>query len=82
MAEIALRLSKREADALSQDWGQWRKSSARRAAEFKLRQAIWSAYPELRDASYRRDEARAHGDERLREMRKAMGLLNPSGGSE
>jgi ferric-dicitrate binding protein FerR (iron transport regulator) len=74
VAEIKLRLSKREADALSQDWGRWRKSSARRSAEFKLREAIWAAYPDLRDVDYRRAEQRAHDDERHREMRKSMGL--------
>lgn len=53
MAEIKLRLNKREAKALAEDqddqrrWGV-RKSNARRFAEFKLREAIWAAYPELR----------------------------------
>lgn len=49
MAEIKLRLNKREAFALQWNWP-WgvRKSQARRAAESKLRQAIWAAYPELR----------------------------------
>jgi hypothetical protein len=67
VAEISLRLSKREAEALAQHVG-GRKSNARRAAEFKLRGAIWAAYPELRD------ERDAHDDERFRQFRKSVGL--------
>ena len=51
MAEITFRLSKREAKALAVDrsnlWGV-RVPLARKSAEFKLRQAIWAAFPELR----------------------------------
>jgi hypothetical protein len=54
MAEVTFRLSKREAKALAEDrshmWGV-RPSQARLSAEFKLRQAIWSTFPELRGES-------------------------------
>jgi hypothetical protein len=73
LAEIKLRLSKAEADALQQD-RRGRKSNARRAGEFKLRQAIWSAYPELREKDLRRAERDAHDDDRHKEFRiKAFG---------
>lgn len=76
MAEINFRLSKVEADALQQDWGH-RKSAARRSAEFKLRAAIWTAYPELRLKDYRRAEREAHDHDRLRDFQIAAGLLKP-----
>ena len=51
MAEIPLRLTKAEAKALAKDHPRHvaQKSLARRSAEFKLREAIWAAYPELRE---------------------------------
>lgn len=52
MAEIRFRLSQREAKARAEDrddmWGV-RKSQARRSAEFKLRKAIFDAFPALRE---------------------------------
>lgn len=77
MAEIIFRLSKAEADALQQDWSH-RKSNARRSAEFKLREAIWHAYPALRETDYRRAERAAHDEDRLRDFRIRVGLLQPS----
>lgn len=54
MAEISFRLNKREAAALAVDrrglWGV-RVPKVRESAEFKMRQAIWSAYPELLPAA-------------------------------
>jgi hypothetical protein len=52
VAEITFRLSKREAKALTVDRSSMRGvrvPQARLSAEFKMRQAIWSAFPELRD---------------------------------
>jgi hypothetical protein len=76
MAEVNLRLSKAEADALQQDW--WgRKSNARRAAEFKLRQAIWTAYPDLREKDRSRAERKAHDDDHHRTFTKAVLGVRP-----
>lgn len=74
MAEITLRLSKREADALAQDWGRWRKSSARRSAEFKMREAVWATFPDLREADYYRAERKAHEENLRRDLKALMGL--------
>ena len=71
MAEIRFRLSKAEADALQRDWSH-RKSNARRAAEFKLREAIWRSYPELREKDRLRAEREAHDEARHREFQKRM----------
>lgn len=51
MAEITFRLSKREAEALAKPQPRHvlSRSQARSSAEFKMRQAIWSAFPELRE---------------------------------
>lgn len=73
MAEINFKLSKREADAL-QHPDPFRKSAARRAAEFKLRAAIWKTFPELREVDIARAEREAHEDDHHRSFRmKVLG---------
>lgn len=72
MARITFRLSKAEAHALQQLEHDGRKSAARRAAEFKLREAIWAAYPELCEADVRRAERNAHDDNRHWDFRKKV----------
>jgi hypothetical protein len=65
MAEIHFKLSKSEADALMQTNWSHRKSKMRESAESKMRDAIFTTFPELREVDKKRaakeakEEARA-----------------------
>lgn len=69
MADLLLKLTKAEADAMQRDWSSGvRKSKARLSGERKLQEAIWSAYPELKDVLVRRAHKEARDDVHFHEL--------------